>query len=517
MNSPIRNNHLLGVKLRNIRKSNRLTLEDLSLRCSQIDPKSAPSVSYISMIENGKRLPSDDVLSLIANVFQKDESWFLDENLEISVQSDDEEPIKNIPLEPGFLYSKDLLQGAIPELLDQTGITGKQFAQLLIRSYQEKNQNRFPDIEKIADAESEQKLPIKVSDIRRLYKKHGLQIKWFNQNKINTNHPHGKNKILLRSFFDSNNKVYINEALKNDAKRLKYDMATHLGHKILHGGDGLRSPVTSGTNSFESKSSNSTVQSHDVLLAWHDFESSFFAGALLCPRKAFRNYLIKNEHHINAKNDLDLSPALLMRRITAVSQYPYWHYFEAYQPGFLTAVYRGNGIQLPWGNLNMVNDPCPNWAVFRLLNESYVQNPQSQISLLKTDDSAHLYACYSIRISDSAGNLKLYSLGLDLVPVFKDQGFNHKELLRMTEESCMQSNGESLLEGDVITAIEQVSHILKIGWIRDALASPARIICPRSSGCKREKPCKTIKNPYRFDEIDSLKENILLLEKAKLI
>ena len=103
------------------------------------------------------------------------------------------------------------------------------------------------------------------------------------------------------------------------------------------------------------------------------------------------------------------------------------------------------------------------------------------------------------------------------MPVFKDQGFNHKELLRMTEQSCMQSDGESLLEGDVITAIEQVSHILKIGWIRDALVSPARIICPRSSGCKREKPCKTIKNPYRFDEIDSLKENILLLEKAKLI
>ena len=109
MNNPIRNSHLLGVKLKNIRKSNRLTLEDLSLRCSQIDPKSAPSVSYISMIENGKRLPSEDVLSIIANVFQKEESWFLDENLEVTVQSDDEEPKKNIPLEPGFLYSKDLL------------------------------------------------------------------------------------------------------------------------------------------------------------------------------------------------------------------------------------------------------------------------------------------------------------------------------------------------------------------------------------------------------------------------
>ncbi|MCH2652642.1 MAG: helix-turn-helix domain-containing protein, partial [Gammaproteobacteria bacterium] len=223
MNNPIRNSHLLGVKLKNIRKSNRLTLEDLSLRCSQIDPKSAPSVSYISMIENGKRLPSDDVLSIIANVFQKEESWFLDENLEVTVQSDDEEPKKNIPLEPGFLYSKDLLQDAIPELLEQTGITGKQFAHLLIRSYQEKNQNRFPDIEKIADQESGQILPMKVSDIRRLYKKHGLKVKWFSQNKINTNHPQGKNKMLLRSFFDSNNRVYINEALKDDAKTLKYD------------------------------------------------------------------------------------------------------------------------------------------------------------------------------------------------------------------------------------------------------------------------------------------------------
>ena len=221
-----------------------------------------------------------------------------------------------------------------------------------------------------------------------------------------------------------------------------------------------------------------------MLLAWHDFESSFFASALLCPRKAFRNYLIKNEHHVSVKNNLELSPALLMRRITAVSQYPYWHYFEAYQPGFLTAVYRGNGIQLPWGNLNAVHDPCPNWAVFRLLNEDYVQNPQSQISILKTDQSSHLYACYSIRIRDSASNLKLYSLGLDLIPALKDQGLDHKEILEMSVESCMKNNGESSLNDDATNALKQVGHILKIGWINDALEIPARIICPRSFGDK---------------------------------
>ena len=99
------------------------------------------------MIENGKRLPSEDVLSIIANVF-KEESWFLDENLEVSIQSDDDEPVKNIPLEPGFLYSKDLLQDAIPELLEQTGISGSNFAHLLIRSYQ-KNQNDFQILKKL--------------------------------------------------------------------------------------------------------------------------------------------------------------------------------------------------------------------------------------------------------------------------------------------------------------------------------------------------------------------------------
>ena len=72
--------------------------------------------------------------------------------------------------------------------------------------------------------------------------------------------------MLLRSFFESKNKVYINEALKDDAKRLKYDMATHLGHKILHGGDGLRSPITSGNVASRVRVS-SAVQSHDVY--WH--------------------------------------------------------------------------------------------------------------------------------------------------------------------------------------------------------------------------------------------------------
>ncbi len=130
----LRKAHFLGTKIKALRKRNNLTLEDLSVRCMQIDRDAAPSVSYLSMIENGKRVPSEALMKIIADIFQKDLSWFFDETLE---EESIESPVANraiqsMPLEPGFLFSQNLLQSAIPELLSQTGTTGRQFAHLLI-------------------------------------------------------------------------------------------------------------------------------------------------------------------------------------------------------------------------------------------------------------------------------------------------------------------------------------------------------------------------------------------------
>ncbi len=69
--SLVRKSHFLGTKIRNLRKRNHLTMEDLSARCVRIDPENSPSVSYLSMIERGKRVPSADMLDVIAKVFQK--------------------------------------------------------------------------------------------------------------------------------------------------------------------------------------------------------------------------------------------------------------------------------------------------------------------------------------------------------------------------------------------------------------------------------------------------------------
>ena len=82
MSLATRKSHFLGVKLHALRKRNGLTLEELSARCIQLDAKSAPSVSYLSMIESGKRVPSEEVLGLLSSLFQREPRWFLDGNPE---------------------------------------------------------------------------------------------------------------------------------------------------------------------------------------------------------------------------------------------------------------------------------------------------------------------------------------------------------------------------------------------------------------------------------------------------
>jgi transcriptional regulator with XRE-family HTH domain len=143
----VRRAPFLGAKLRSLRKRSGMTLEELSMRCVQLDREAAPSVSYLSMIERGRRMPSPRVLELLAQIFQLEPQWFLDEQGEVP----DASPAERMPLEPSVLFSPQQLQAAIPELLSQTGITGRQFAQLLIRSYQESHRNRLPDLERAAE------------------------------------------------------------------------------------------------------------------------------------------------------------------------------------------------------------------------------------------------------------------------------------------------------------------------------------------------------------------------------
>ena len=508
----LRKGHFLGAKLRSLRKRNALTLEELSARCVQRDVELAPSVSYLSMIESGKRTPSQETLEVLAGVFQRDPAWFLDESadLEVSLPKTPSGGAARIPLEPAFLFSKDVLQAAIPELLAQTGTTGRQFAHLLIRSHQEMSRNDFPDLERAADEVGKRRFPLSVDDLTRLCKQHGLDIRWFDRKPVLARDKDREVRSMVRSFFEPPGTIYANRALQSDKARLKFDLAAHIAHKVLHGGDGMKSAHATGGEmggSPEGGTSAVGMDAQDVLHAWRDFECSFFAGALLAPRVPFRRFLARERYRIEAGMKLELTPAVVMRRVTKVSPYPYWHFFDAYPPGYLRAVYRGNGIPLPWGNLAQVSDPCPHWAVFRMIEGNRGESG-SQISVLRDGERSLLYCCHSMRVRDMAGNPHVLSVGVDLAPALDSNGASSAEIIDSLFEDCLQKRGEARIPKAATQVLSAVANVLNIAWIEDALGQPARIICPRSSRCPRSDRCEGAR-PSRAREIADVRDEIL--------
>jgi transcriptional regulator with XRE-family HTH domain len=490
-----RNSHFLGTKLRALRKRNGLTLEELSARCIQLDSQSAPSVSYLSMIESGKRIPSEQVLGLLSSVFQREARWFLDgaPDSEVPASPEAKAAAPGVPLEPAFLFSKELLQAAIPELLSQTGTTGRQFAHLLIRSHQEMSRNDFPDLERAAEGVGDRAFPLSSEDLMRMCGHHGLELCWFDRKPVLTRDNDRELRSMVRSFFEPPRTVYLNRELLLDVPRLKFDLASHLGHKVLHDGDGLKSAHATGGEMGGSPEGGEVIaagmSARDVLHAWRDFECSFFAGALLCPKIPFRRFLARQSYRVEAGESVQLTPAVVMRRMTNVSPYPYWHFFDAYPPGYLRAVYRGNGIPLPWGNMAQATDPCPNWAVFRMLDDNRGSNRGSQISVLRDGDRSLLYCCHTRRTRDMAGNWHVLSVGVDLVPALRSHSDDAEAIVTSIAEACLRRRGEGRIPEDAARTIRGAAKVLNIAWIEDALSIPARIICPRSTHCPRLSHC----------------------------
>ncbi|MBY7666894.1 DUF3612 domain-containing protein [Vibrio anguillarum] len=494
--SLVRQSHFLGTKVRNLRKRNHLTMEDLSARCIRINPEYAPSVSYLSMIERGKRVPSVDMLEVIAQVFQKDPAWFLDDEpgqTDITPDKGNRGGISGMALEPSFLFSNDILQIAIPEMLSQTGITGKQFAHLLIRAHQESLQNHFPDLERAAEEVGLKRLNLAVEDLIDIAKSLGLVIRWVTRTPQDVVDELGVSaKQLITSFFEPPCTIYLNEILREYPTRLKYDLAVYIGHNILHSKEGLKSVLTVGhTNSWEETpdaTATCELNSQDILQAWRDFESSFFAGALLCPKVPYRQLLDRSGYEIDVHLKAGVSPSVAMRRMTVVSPYPHWHYFDAYGEGKLKAVYRGNGIPLPWGNMRKVNDPCQHWAVFRRLSEPQ-SGSSAQISILNVGDEPRIYCCESVNMIDPAGNNRVLCAGIDLNPAINAQGGDAHAIAEELKALCVSNGGSSLIPRHIKKDLTTIAKILNINWIERGIENNARLICSRGAVCPRKPSC----------------------------
>lgn len=496
----IKNAHFLGTKIRNLRKRNNLTLEDLSARCMKVDFSAAPSVSYISMVERGKRYPSEAMLQVIARVFEREVDWFLNDTPdgeEVVPNKGSRGGISGIALEPSFLFSDEILQIAIPEMLSQTGVSGRQFAHLLIRAHQENKKNQFPELERAAEEIGKKQMPIRLDFLLSVCKNLGLQIHYFDELSSSVEQQLGiRSGTFVRSYYEAPGKVMINSALKTQPARLRYDIAVHIAHKVLHSGDGMKSPLTSdrrgsgaqretGLNVNESNA----LDAKDIVYAWRDFECSFFAGALLCPKVPFRRLLEQHSHEVNVGRLIDVSPSVAMRRMTAVSNYSYWHYFDAYAAGRLNAVYRGNGIPLPWGNMRQVQDPCNHWAVFRMLSSDSTES-SAQISLMQVGDETRIYCCESLNVTDVAGNSEVLCAGIDLNPALDAQGNPAQVIAQELMQYCVGQGGNAPIPDHIKKSLASVARILNIAWIERGIEKDARVICGRRGACPRNPCCE---------------------------
>ncbi|MDC0611966.1 DUF3612 domain-containing protein [Vibrio sp.] len=491
----IRQSHFLGNKIRNLRKRNHLTMEDLSARCIRISADYAPSISYLSMIERGKRVPSAEMLEVIAEVFQKPIAWFLDGH-----QTDDDiNPVKGnrggiagMALEPHFLFSDVILQSAIPELLTQTGTTGKEFAQLLIRAHQESHQNQFPDLEKAAENIGKKQLNLSVEQLVGFIKKVGLIIRWFEEPPKEVLDELGNSaNHLLTSYFEAPNILHINKSMKQFPARLKYDLSVFIGHSILHDIQSCKALLAIGhTSSWETSTqltNENEINPSEILQAWQSFESSFFAGALLCPKVPYRQLLDRSGYEISVHEKIGVSPSVAMRRMTVVSPYPHWHYFDAFGKGKLKAVYRGNGIPLPWGNMRLVKDPCQHWSVFRTLSQPS-SGTSAQLSVLDVNGEPRLYCCESINITDPAGNKRVLCAGIDLIPALEAKGDMMFDVAETIKRTCQNSGGSAAVPIAARKEIIALAKILNIQWLERSLENEARLICSRGNRCPRL-PC----------------------------
>ncbi len=487
--------HFIGSKIKHLRKSNKMTLEDLAIRCYQSDSDSAPSISYLSLIESGNRNPSENLLKSICQIFQKQKKWFYDHNLhneKNNILNDTND--QKFHLEPNFLFSKDILEKTIPGLLSQTATSGRQFAHLLIRSYQEKNYNQFNYIEKEAENVGKKRFPLSEKDIFSLCEKSSLKIKWFEKSSFNTKDDSGQTiKSLFRSFYDRNDKtIYLNSKMKKQSSRIKYDLSTYLAHKILHGGDGaVSSHVTGGELGGSPKpfeKSYPSFQQKDILYAWRDFECSFFAGALLCPKMPFRRAMDRMQYNIMSHKNFDLTPAVLMRRLTAISTYKHWHYFDAYPPGYLRTNYRGNNISIPWGNSRLVQNSCKEWGVFKHLNNLSIKKPVSQLGILCENSNIFLFCSVSLKTNDAAENPHIVCVGISLNEALEMQEYDKNEILEEIYNNCLKSGGSGYLLKKHHKIIHQVGIILNICWIIDSLEHPIEIICQSDANCSIHNP-----------------------------
>jgi hypothetical protein len=99
-------------------------------------------------------------------------------------------------------------------------------------------------------------------------------------------------------------------------------------------------------------------------------------------------------------------------------------------------------------------------------------------------------------------------VGIDLLPALRSHSIDPQDVLARITDECVRHRGEAGIPRDVATVIRGAAKVLNVAWVEDALANPARIICPRSTHCPRTPHCDGAR-ASRAREISDVRDEIV--------
>ncbi|WP_291119552.1 helix-turn-helix domain-containing protein [Empedobacter sp. UBA7248] len=290
---------IFGLKLKQVR-----TAKDLSL--FKLSKLTGLSKSYLNEIEKGKKYPKTDKIVALAEALEipYDEivSLKLDKNLAPVAEILQSNLLQEIPLELFGIEERDLIEiisnapmkvnafiSTLIEIGNNYNLTRESFFLASLRSFQEANDNYFPEIEKSAKSFLQEYL-IESEDFVKNETMEEILKEEYNYTILYEDFTSlgGKDLAKLRSIFIKDKKLlYININSDNDQKR--FILAKELGYNYLDLKERL---YTFSWASFDN---------FDQLL--NNFYASYFAGALLLPEEK----LLKDMQNLFAIEHHDLS------------------------------------------------------------------------------------------------------------------------------------------------------------------------------------------------------------------
>ncbi len=276
---------IFGLKIRQLRLERGFSLNEVA-------QKVGFSVSYLNEIEKGKKYPKSEKIMALATAFNID----YDELISLKLVND-LEPIADIlntsilsdlPLEMFGIDANDFVDlmsksptkisafiNTLKEISRTYDIQNEEFFEAVLRSYQEMNENYFPDIELVADRFREKHQISKTNLLdeeilkKVLFEKYSYTISSFNE----ANNPE-LNEIDL--IYQNKNTIILNESLA-EIERI-FLFAKELGYQEL----GLKARP----NTFP----KIKIDAFEAI--FNDFKASYFAGALLINKDVLIGRLI---------------------------------------------------------------------------------------------------------------------------------------------------------------------------------------------------------------------------------